>query len=665
MRYFFLYVLLQLNFSLFAQETELVIDSLEKNAHRINSDPERLEKYIEWTRENEGKNYSVALHFGEKAVELAQKIGNKEREAYALNSLGNTYWYMNELQKCMNYYIKAMKIRDEIQDKRGMGTSRINIGSVLSEQGDFKNSKRYFDEALSIFKSIKNTEEECATLVNIAEWHYYQQEHDSAIYYYKKAKEIAIRDHYPDQVTQINNGLAGYFRRKDEIPKALELYEENIKIDKESGDIYSLTVTLNNLSLAQSAMGDYKKAIETSLQSLELAQQIDNHASIQYALGNLAEYYKQIGDYKNAYQYQNYFLAYFQESVDAENKRIGLEIEARFQDEKKQLQIDRLKEKEKLQQEEIRNKEIEADSERKTKIMFGGGFLFVLLIAVLIFRSLRQNQKTNRIILAQKKEVEHQKELIEDKNKEILDSINYARRLQDAIIPSLRAIKEHLPGTFVLYRPKDIVAGDFYWMEKTEKYTYFAVADCTGHGVPGALVSVVCANALDRTVKEFGIEDTGKILDHTRSLILKTFSKSEDEVKDGMDISLVRIDNNNQLQWSGANNPLYIIRNGSESIEEMQADKFPVGAGYADQQFQSKTISITKGDQIYLFTDGFADQFGGENGKKLKSSGLKKLLLSIHHLSSEEQVQTLSKTFENWKGNLEQIDDVCLAGIRF
>lgn len=255
---------------------------------------------------------------------------------------------------------------------------------------------------------------------------------------------------------------------------------------------------------------------------------------------------------------------------------------------------------------------------------------------------------------------------VEEKNKEITDSINYAKRLQEAIFPSVDFISDQLPSNFVLYRPKDIIAGDFYWAEQIDDTFLLAVADCTGHGVPGALVSVVCCNALNRCIKEFHLKDPGEILDKTRLLVLESFSKKGEQIKDGMDISLLSICNGT-FKWAGANNPLWQLRpNSSHSFDvtEIKANRQSIGYNEHPEAFVTHEVSIQKGDLLYLFTDGFADQFGGPKGKKFKYKPFQELLVSNAQLPLQEQKAVIETTFLTWKGELEQIDDLCVIGLR-
>lgn len=278
--------------------------------------------------------------------------------------------------------------------------------------------------------------------------------------------------------------------------------------------------------------------------------------------------------------------------------------------------------------------------------------------------SLRKNQKFLESEIDKRTEqLQVSNVLLQAKNKDITDSINYARNIQDAIIPPEEEFKRILPQSFVLYKPKDIISGDFYWLQKNQNEIFFAAVDCTGHGVPGAMVSLVGHNELNRCLKELGITDTAGILDKLSALVEETFEKSQREVKDGMDISLCKLNSkSNSLQWSGANNPLWIVRNGE--LLEWKPDKQPIGKFDFRKPFTSHTINLEANDMLYVFTDGYADQFGGDKGKKFKHKQLQDILIANAHLNCDEQKKILDDGFEVWKGDLEQIDDVCMLGIK-
>ena len=296
-------------------------------------------------------------------------------------------------------------------------------------------------------------------------------------------------------------------------------------------------------------------------------------------------------------------------------------------------------------------------------------YVFILVVLVLGFVKWRTAKLKKR-----QEELEEQVEKatmeIREQHEEIMDSIAYAKRIQTAILPPSRIVKEYLSNSFILYKPKDIVAGDFYWMEQINGNILFAAADCTGHGVPGAMVSVICNNALNRSVREHGIDDPGKILDKAREIVIQEFEKSDEDVKDGMDIALCSLScdstQNNAslggLKYAGAHNPLWIVRNGE--ILETKADKQPIGKFDKAKPFTTHHIPLEKEDVVYIFSDGFVDQFGGEKGKKYKAKAFRELLLSIQDKSMEEQKVLIDEAFETWRGSLEQIDDVCVIGVR-
>ena len=307
------------------------------------------------------------------------------------------------------------------------------------------------------------------------------------------------------------------------------------------------------------------------------------------------------------------------------------------------------------------------------------GLILFLLILSLSVSSKINSLKLEKLALQQEsvktlesRVIERTQELhiekckVEEKNAEILSSIEYARRIQNAILPPLKMVKDILPDSFILYMPKDIVAGDFYWIEKVDNTIYFAACDCTGHGVPGAMVSVVCNNALNRSLNEFSQREPGKILDTTRQLVIENFAKNDDDVKDGMDISLCAFNtSSNELHWAGANNPLWIYRYNSQTLDEIRPDKQPVGKAHVVNPFQTHRVQLNQGDVLYLFTDGYADQFGGLQGKKFTRAKFKEILLSIAGKSMQEQQMILADNHRNYKGAEEQVDDICVIGVRF
>jgi len=263
-------------------------------------------------------------------------------------------------------------------------------------------------------------------------------------------------------------------------------------------------------------------------------------------------------------------------------------------------------------------------------------------------------------------EVVKQKEIIEETNKHITDSIKYAKRIQEAFLPSEKSISEHLKNAFILYKPKDIVSGDFYWIERKGNKILFAVVDCTGHGVPGAFMSIIGFNGLNQIVNEYNYTKPADILTHLNKSISNTLKQhvEDSKIRDGMDVAICSIDlDNNKLEFAGAFSPLFILRNNE--VLKFKGDKHPIGnfVGVEEYEFTNNEIDLLPEDKIYIFSDGFVDQFGGPNGKKLKYNYFRQLLLDNHKKPMPEQKEKINEFFEAWRTGFEQIDDVCIIGV--
>ncbi|MBK6525263.1 MAG: SpoIIE family protein phosphatase [Crocinitomicaceae bacterium] len=431
-----------------------------------------------------------------------------------------------------------------------------------------------------------------------------------------------------------------------------------------ASNLRHISIIAFNEALAFKKSGDQKKystklneADQLANESLHFSENSSSLEDLRLSLQQVYLIQKEKEEYRDAFFTLEKYIEQSYVADSLENRKLFFEqsYKAEYNAKYERDSLLRIEEK-KLNQ-------VNLEKERVQKYSLYGGLILLLIFIGFIYNRFKI---TNR----QKNIIEEQKDLVEEKQKEILDSINYAKRIQNAILPSQRVVTNLLPEHFILYLPKDIVAGDFYWMESVNDTSnpknhavLFAAADCTGHGVPGAMVSVVCNNSLNRSVREYGLTDPGKILDKTREIVVQEFEKSDEDVKDGMDISLCSLSlDAKTLSWAGANNPLWIIRN-SELIE-FKPDKQPIGKIENPKSFATQTIQLQKGDSIYIFTDGLQDQFGGEKGKKFKASKLKEILLSMQQQPLPNQKETLKEAFITWKGRLEQVDDVCVIGVR-
>ncbi len=308
------------------------------------------------------------------------------------------------------------------------------------------------------------------------------------------------------------------------------------------------------------------------------------------------------------------------------------------------------------------------------EIMVSGGLL-TLSVAIFSILLIRMRFKLTKKELVARFALEESKHELQEKNTEIVDSINYAKRIQSALIPPIEVFKKILPDSFVIFKPKDIVSGDFYWISElsttkakgiNEKLVVYSVADCTGHGVPGAFMSLIGLKIFNQSVKQNDVNSPAEALDYLNQEVFKTVNMHSDTdniIRDGMDVALCSINYTTlKLTFAGAKNPVYIVRN--KELHEIKGDKQPIGSYESQEPFTNNEYQLEKEDMVYIFSDGYADQFGGPKGKKLKYKPFKEMLISNANKSMEEQEEQLSNLFENWRGDLEQLDDVCVIGVR-
>jgi len=590
------------------------------------------------------------------SLKLAKQLKFGPGEAQTLTNTGVLYWYQADYPNALDNYFKALHIVEASGNKNMIARALANIGLVFSSQGDAQKALDYYQRALKIKEEIGDRK--AATIIrgNIAEIHKNAGEDELALSSYSAALKSAEEMNEKGLTGLYLASIAGIHEGRREYDTALERYLEALAIAEAIGDKVLVAGVSNSIGGIYTKQKKYAEAERYLSAALKISSGVGHLDSKKNAQLGLSELYEQQSKWQLAFDNYKKYTATRDSIFNEEKTKKTVRNEMNFYFDKKQTaeKVAQAK-KDAIAQEELKR-------QRMQRNYFITGFLLMLTLALFIFRGYYQKKKANEIIAAQKREVEQQKDLIEEKSKEITDSIMYAKRLQDAILPPQSYIDAYLPENFVFYQPKDIVAGDFYWMERRGDTTFIAVADCTGHGVPGAMVSVICSNALNRAVMEFGITDPGQILDKARELVMATFSKSDKDVKDGMDISLCTISPSGQVEWAGAYNPLWYISSGE--FKELTADKQPIGKTENAAAFTTHKISLKKGDLLYLFTDGYADQFGGEKGKKFKYKPFKELLNTNADLPAEAQKAILAQAFHTWKGNLEQVDDVCIIGLR-
>lgn len=592
---------------------------------------------------------------------------------------------------------EALPIAVELKNTNAVAECNMYMGMCIGRLGDFKKALEFYHVALPLFEASRNVSMQMKLYSNIAGVYFDQLDYKTAIDYFKKTLEMAEQKKENKVIGQTYNNIGSALSNLKKEKEAKEYYLKAVKVNSASGNKFNLGYNFMNLASCELAENNiakakdynkealkiftefkdpysivgcmcvdadiligekkYKPAVEILERAIKLGKKTGSPLLMERTYQQLSTAYELAGDLKASMMYLKKYMN-TKDSIINDEIRSEVTKKQLYYEFDKQRLADSLsaEAKQKYLKQEVENNRKSASLQRNVSIISLLSLLIVGILAFYIYRGLKKNKLASKII-------EDQKRIVEEKNTEILDSISYAKRIQTAILPSNRMVKDSFKDSFVLYKPKDIVAGDFYWLEPTADRILFAAADCTGHGVPGALVSVVCHNALNRSVREYGITDPGKILDKTKELVIAEFEKSEEEVLDGMDISLCYLDTKTKkLLWAGANNPLWIVRNNE--LIEFKPDKQPIGKFEQAKKFTTHSIDVLENDCIYIFTDGYQDQFGGDAAKKFKASKFKELIISINAHAMEKQCLLIDKTFYEWKGELEQVDDICIIGVR-
>ncbi|MBL7883563.1 MAG: tetratricopeptide repeat protein, partial [Bacteroidia bacterium] len=655
-------------------------------------------------------NYPAALFYLAKAKKANKDNAFPEQSIITQNYIGYVYWHKSDYEKALFCHNKALEIAEEhfIQDEN-LAFTYLMLGNNYYDKGDFNQAASYYFKCLKLAESIHNKSIQVQGHNRLSKLYFKLKDYSLAIEHVNTALLLNNNNDLRELATSYNS-LGNIALEKQNIDSALYYFTQTLLNFKKCGDVIGQSIASINLGDTYLMFDDKKNSnyIDSSYyyyeQSYILNQSVDNKFGMIYGLWGMADivtgknnfalalnkyreamflatqigakseelnlYYKlfDLYDKKGVVDSSLFFL---KKHVLLKNKVEGTEQAKQLLKQQSKYEFEKIIANEKAEAE--KEKLIEREKNKWKNIIIS----IVIAVSVILIYVAYASIKRLKIIRSKNKLINTINEELHLQKKEIIDSITYAKRIQNVILPSNKLIKDNLPNSFILYLPKDIVAGDFYWLECVKgkghngaDVVLFAAADCTGHGVPGAMVSVICNNGLNRSVREHGIINPGEILEKTRQIVVSEFEKSDEVVKDGMDISLCAL-SGKKLQWAGANNPLWIIRKNTDSEQEgkfklieIKADKQPIGKVDNPKDFTNHSFELLKNDTIYLFTDGYQDQFGGEKGKKYKASQLKQLLLSIQENTMEEQKQILHENIHAWKGNLEQVDDICIIGVR-
>lgn len=680
-------------------------------------DIKRVEVLCEIAKAIRSIHADSAKTLAEEALMIAKQVNSPFHIAESYNALGGSNLFRGDLQAAIEQFKMALLHYDNLDEKLKKADMLNNLGVAHRKIGKYEVAIKYYLKALEIKEKIAEKSETISLLNNIGSIYYYQKNYKKAETYYLRVEELAAEQNDRSLLSVVLNNLSLIAFEQHDYGKSLSLITASLTIRKELGDIqgqataysnigriyliqhnihqalfhfiqaldkykkigdqFGIANILFNIGSAHIELKEHKKALTFLLQSTHIADSLGDVQTLRDSYKNMAECYRNLGEHSNAYKYLNAFVILNDSLINEENLRLTAELEAQYESARKETEITLLKQEKLIQEKDIEKQEAELNKQRlfRNSLMAGIG-LAVIIIALIIFQYI-QKQKANKVLSLQNEEINKQKKLVEEKseelqekNNEITGSILYAKRIQQAIFPPQKHLSSFLPESFIFFQPKDIVSGDFYWLQPhpaTPYIFYVAAVDCTGHGVPGAFMSIVGNNLLNDALKVAQKTNVADILNELDKNI-RTYLHHETGsavVNDSMDIAICALDKEkNTLTYAGAYNDLYMFREGKLHI--IKADIKPIGSVHHTDinNFKQHEIPLQKNDVFYIFSDGYADQFGGPKGKKFKSSQFSRLLQEIHTQELSSQRDILQQHFDEWKGSLEQVDDVLVIGFK-
>jgi serine phosphatase RsbU (regulator of sigma subunit) len=640
--------------------------------------------------------YTEAIQYCDSSLIIANKMNDPDEMAQCYMSYGMAYAYQCNYEKAIDFNIKALNIKESLLKKDPDNTflkktqAKLlgNIALIYSYNKYYKESIDYFMRSIEIKKSLNDTVGLASVYINMAGLYFNMEQYQNSLRYYEDGLSYATKCNDMASLSNAYHGIGINYSVSGMYFKAIESIQKAIAIQTKMNNLNGLALSLNSIAKDYLSMNDTKKAIEAAEEALRIGQNIKSGIIIKDAYSNLIDAYEKMGNYTKGFYYFKLYNAIKDSVFNQEKSKQIAEMENKYQSEKKQFEISSLTKEKELQTTELKLKDVQLKKQLLLITSFVIGFFVILVFSIIIYKQYLAKKKANKLleqknmdihlkkeeIVAQRDEIEAQRDELQKQNamiafqkKEIMDSINYACRIQTAIMPPDYFLKSLLPNHFIFYQPKDVVSGDFYYAEKTSDGIVFSAVDCTGHGVPGAMMSVIGYNILNQAVKINHITKPSAILQFLDTGVTQTLRQMHGEsgVSDGMDIAVCLLNNDTQsLQYAGAYNSLIYTNKGA--LHEIKADKFPIGVNYDGHvdEYTNHQIQLERGDMVYLYSDGYADQFGEKTGKKFKYKPLRELLLGVHTKSEDIQKEIIIQTFENWKGCLEQVDDVLVFAVK-
>ena len=598
-------------------------------------------------------NFPAAIEYYEKALALFEEFDDREGISKCLNNIGLIHQSQGNYPQALENFQNSLIIKEETGDIRDAASCRMNIGGIYENQNNPSKALEYFQSSLSIFEELGDKQGISNCLIKIGNAYNLQENYAQALEHFQEG--LILKEELGDKIgiSDCLKSMGNIYEYQGDYSQAMTYHQNSLELKEEMEDRTGICLLYLAIGKVYHHMKNYDSALAYTRNSHELAIELKLLDAQKEIYRQLSDIYYSTGNYRSALENHILHKELFDSIYNVEEiaRMAGLEFQYRYEKEKQAAELEQQK-KDAIQAEEDKRQKVFRNS-----LIIGLALSAILLIVILI--SFLEKRKANRILAEQKQKIEKQ-------NIKITDSIEYALRIQSAVFPPIEKRKGILPDHFVLHKPCDIVSGDFYWMAKKDNRVFIAVADCTGHGVPGAFMSMLGVALLCEIVNKKASVYANGILNQLRGRVIHSLHQTgkKDEARDGMEMSLCIIDfDQRKVQFAGAYRPLYIIR--KHELVELKADKMPIGIYDGRRRtFTNQEVVLDQDDCIYLSTDGYADQIGGPKRRSFKSKYLKELLLKIHEKDMKEQHSILATTIEEWRGEVEQIDDMLLIGIR-
>lgn len=580
------------------------------------------QKYSElenaWDQRRSDLRGSFALA-NERLMEF-DRTNDERGKAECHKILSYCYWRFSDYSLAMDHALRALRLFRILKDPKGEADSLNNLGAVYMFQKDHAKRLECNLKCLAIREKLGDPEDISGSMNNIGETYMDMGDLESAELWFNKC--LKLHGAGVDSVAWAQHNLGKLFVSFADKSSSELAFNESLRLSKSISYHVLTTETLIQLSNFHKINGESDKALSFTLESLEISKLTGSREDQNSAQLLAAQILEEKGDFGGAVEYYKAYHQLYTEIHDQTNIQAIKDMQFQHQLEK------------------IRQKAEEAEQEK--------------------IRAIELQKAYDRI--------QEQSRLLEQHNKEITESIRYAQRIQEAVLKEKKHVSEHLPEHFILFKPKDIVSGDFYWAHEKDDYLYVAAADCTGHGVPGGFLTMLGIAFLNEILSQPKLLTPAEILNQLRDKFIKEF-RLQHTTNDGMDISLLRLnyrtDKTHQAMWAGANNPLWIFsKSDPKAFREFSPDKQPIGKGESGAPFTDYHFTLDQGDTVYMFSDGFHDQFGGPLGKKLKKSGFKDILASVCSMPISKQHDALESNLIHWMSDKEQLDDICVIGMR-